>query len=136
MPEGSQEAMNSTLARLLRAITEVDSSTIEECCTSEVKLHVPGARDVDLTRRSQGSEALTVWAQTVHDLCGMTQFAMDRYFENGCETMSVGMIDIERLPRRFSSPCAVHVRFEGSRIASFQLLLDTYALERFRGGMD
>ena len=136
MPEESHEAMNSTLAQLLRAISEVDVSTIQACCTEQVELHVPGARDVDLTHRSQGSEALGAWAKSVHDLCGMTKVAVHRYFENGCETMAAGMINIERLPRRFSSPCSVHVRFEGDRVASFQLLLDTYALERFRGGMD
>ena len=136
MPEESHEAMNSTLARLLRAISGVDSSAIEECCTPAVELHVPGARDVDLTRRSEGCEELTAWAATVHDLCGMTNFVMHRYFENGCETMASGTIDIVRLPRRFASPCSVHARFEGSRVATFQLLLDSYALEKFRGGMD
>ena len=136
MPEESQEAMNSTVSRLLRAISEVDLATIEACCTAQVELHVPGARDVDLTIRSKGSDALGAWAQSVHNLCGMTKFAIHRYFENGCETMAAGTINIERLPRRFNSPCSVHVRFDGERVASFELLLDTYALEKFRGGMD
>lgn len=136
MSEETPEAMNSIVARLLRAITEVDFPTIETSCTPTVELHVPGARDVDLTQRSQGCEALSAWAETVHNLCGMTRFVMQRYFENGCETMAAGTIEIVRLPRRFASPCSVHTRFEGSRIATFQLLLDTYALEKFRGGMD
>ena len=50
--------------------------------------------------------------------------------------MAAGTIGIERSPRRFNSPCSIHARFEAGQIAFFQLLLDTYALEKFRGEMD
>jgi hypothetical protein len=50
--------------------------------------------------------------------------------------MSVGVIRIELLPRTFTSPCAMHVRFEDGKIAAVLLLLDTYALQKFRGEMD
>ena len=136
MIEDQLESMNATLARLLHAISDVDSTAIEACCRADILLHVPGARAVDLTQDSKGSAALAVWAQSVHQLCGMTTFEMHRYFENGCEVMAAGLIYIERLPRHFSSPCSIHARFEAGRIASFRLLLDTYALEKFRGEMD
>ncbi len=136
MSEDPLESMNATLARLLHAISDVDTAAIEACCIAGIILHVPGARAVDLTQDSKGSGALVAWAQSVRQLCGMTRFEMHRYFENGCEMMAAGLIDIERLPRHFSSPCSIHARFEAGRIASFQLLLDTYALEKFRGEMD
>ncbi len=66
----------------------------------------------------------------------MTKFELHRYFENGCEMMAAGKIDIERPPRHFTSPCSIHVRFEAGQIAFLQLLVDTYALEKFRGEMD
>ena len=136
MPIETSESMNATLHRLLRAITDVDAPRIEACCTANVILQVPGARSVDLTRESRGVGELTAWAKSVHELCGLTRFVLHRYFENGCETMASGAIQIERLPRHFSSPCSIHVRFEAGRIASFQLLLDTYGLDKFRGETD
>jgi ketosteroid isomerase-like protein len=136
MPIQYSESMNATLQKLLRAITEVDVSRIEACCRADVILQVPGARAVDLTRESRGVSELAAWAKGVHELCGLTRFVLHRYFENGCETMASGEIQIERLPRHFNSPCSIHVRFEAGRIASFQLLLDTYGLEKFRGEMD
>lgn len=130
------ESMNATLERLVRAISRVDSATIEACCSDEVALNVPGARDVDLTQQSRGNKAFATWTKNVHAHCGATSFALHRYFENGCEMMATGDIHIERLPRRFSSPCSIHVRFQSGRIVAFQLLVDTYALDKFRGEMD
>lgn len=130
------ESMNATLQKLLRAIAEVDEPRITACCAAEVVLQVPGARAVDFTRESRGVGELAAWAKSVHELCGATQFVLHRYFENGCEMMASGQIQIERLPRHFNSPCSIHVRFEAGLIASFQLLLDTYGLEKFRGEMD
>jgi len=65
-----------------------------------------------------------------------TTFALRRYFENGRELMANGVIRIDRGPQSFESPCSFHVRFESGKIAAFQLLLDTYALQKFRGEMD
>ena len=75
--------------------------------------------------------ALAASAHSVHQLCWMTTSEMHRYFENGCEVVAAGLIHMERLPRHFESPGSIHARFEAGRIASFQLLLDTYALENF-----
>lgn len=130
------ESMNATLKGLLRAITEVDHTHIEACCAAEIVLQVPGASAVDLTHDSRGVDALAAWAKNVHELCGATRFVLRRYFENGCEMMASGEIHIERLPRHFASPCSIHVRFEAGLISSFQLLVDTYALDKFRGQMD
>ena len=132
----STQTMNNALTRLLHAISNVDTATIQACCTIGVVLTVPGARYVDLTQESQGCDALVAWAQTVRRLCGMTTFSLDQFFDNANEMMAVGNIEIERLPRHFSSPCSIYVRFEADRVASFQLLLDTFALEKFRGEMD
>jgi ketosteroid isomerase-like protein len=130
------ESQNAICHRLLVGISEVDSSSLRAVCTENVVLNVPGARDVDLTKESQGTEAICQWAKAVHTFCGKTIFSLHRYFENGCELMAVGKIHIERHPRVFESACAIHLRFESGRVASFQLLLDTYALDKFRGEMD
>jgi ketosteroid isomerase-like protein len=132
----TSESMNATVQRLLHAITDVDDAQIRACCSTDVILQVPGARAVDLTQESRGADALAHWAKTVHELCGASRFILHRFFENGCEMMASGEIHIERLPRHFKSPCAIHVRFEAGLITSFQLLVDTYALEKFRGEMD
>jgi hypothetical protein len=136
MSKSAKQTMSDLLTRLLNAISTVDAATIATSCTSDVVLAVPGARYVDLTQDSQGCEALVDWAKSIHNLCGMTTFSIDRFFENANEIMASGSIAIERLPRHFSSACSIHARFEGDRIAFFQLLLNTYALEKFRGEMD
>ena len=97
---------------------------------------MPGARAVDLTQESRGAVASAAWAKNVHKLCGATRCSVHRFFENGCEMMASGEIHIERLPRQFTSPGSIHVRFESGLIVSFQLLVDTYALEKCRGKMD
>ena len=50
--------------------------------------------------------------------------------------MANGVIRIDRVPQSFEWPCSFHVRFESGKITAFQLLLDTYALQKFRGEMD
>ena len=130
------ESENAIAFRLLKAISEVDEETLRAVCQDEVELHVPGARDVDLTAERAGIDAFVTWASDVHQLCGQTTFNIDRYFENGCELMASGGIHIQRLPRTFSSPCSVLIRFGAGKVAFFQLLVDTYALETFRGQMD
>jgi len=130
------ESGNAIARELLKAIEEVDGERIHRLCAEDVELHVPGTRAVDLTADRKGSEAFAAWASEVNLLCGRTTFAIHRYFENGCELMASGTIQIERHPRVFSSPCSIFIRFEAGRVTLFQLLLDTYALERFRGQMD
>jgi ketosteroid isomerase-like protein len=130
------ESPNAIVNKLLKAITEVDAAQIEALCIDSVELQVPGAKDVDLTASRQGSAGFSAWAAEVSQLCGKTTFLIHRYFENGCELMAAGSINIERLPRVFSSPCSILVRFDAGRIALFQLLVDSYALEKFRGQMD
>ena len=136
MPSETSESQNATCHRLLTAISDLDLALLHTVCTENVVLNVPGARDVDLTRASRGAEALCQWADAIHRLCGKTTFVLHRYFENGCELMAMGKISIERHPREFESPCAIHLRFEAGRVAYFQLLLDTSALDKFRGEMD
>lgn len=131
-----QESANATMFRLVRAISEVDCGALQEIAAENIELRIPGARDVDMTQSSTGPKALCRWAQTVRQECGLTTFKLHRYFENGCELMATGTIEIERNPRRFESPCSLHVRIEQGRVASFQLLFDTYSLEKFRGQMD
>ncbi|GAC1427583.1 MAG: hypothetical protein NVSMB62_25480 [Acidobacteriaceae bacterium] len=130
------ESGNAMTFRLLKAITEVDQETIRAVCQNNVELQVPGARDVDLTAERSGIDAFVTWASDVHKLCGQTTFNIDRYFENGCELMASGVIRIQRFPRIFSSPCSVLIRFGAGKVTLFQLLVDTYALEKFRGQMD
>ncbi len=130
------ESENAMAFRLLKAISEVDEDTLRAVCQDDVELQVPGARDVDLTAERAGIDAFVTWASDVHRLCGLTMFHIDRYFENGCELMASGVIRIQRLPRTFSSPCSVLIRFGAGKVTFFQLLVDTYALEKFRGQMD
>lgn len=127
---------NALFSRFLHAVSETDLDALKEVATDDIRLEVPGARFVDITRKSEGSDALCDWARTVREECGKSTFKVHRYFENGCEVMANGRIRIERLPRVFDSPCACHAEIEADRIASFQLLLDTYALEKFRGEFD
>jgi ketosteroid isomerase-like protein len=130
------ESENAACFQLLKAISEVDEETVRALCEDDVQLQVPGARDVDLTAERSGVDAFVSWASDVHRLCGQTKFNIHRYFENGCELIASGAIHIQRHPRTFSSPCSILIRFEGGKVAFFQLLLDTYALEKFRGQMD
>ena len=130
------ESENAVCFQLLKAISEVDEETVRALCEDDVQLQVPGARDVDLTAERSGVDAFVSWASDVHRLCGQTKFNIHRYFENGCELIASGAIHIQRHPRTFSSPCSILIRFEGGKVAFFQLLLDTYALEKFRGQMD
>ena len=130
------ESENAVCFQLLKGISEVDEETVRALCEDDVQLQVPGARDVDLTAERSGIEAFVSWASDVHRLCGQTTFNIHRYFENGCELMASGAIHIQRRPRTFNSPCSILIRFEGGKVAFFQLLLDTYALEKFRGQMD
>ena len=130
------ESQNAVCFRLLKAISEVDEETIRALCENDVQLQVPGARDVDLTAERSGVGAFISWASDVQRLCGKTTFNIHRYFENGCELMASGAIHIQRHPRTFSSACSVLLRFEANGVGFFQLLLDTYALEKFRGQMD
>jgi ketosteroid isomerase-like protein len=130
------ESLNATFSRFIQAVSEADCNALREVATQDVRIDVPGASFVDLTENTGGSEALCKWAETVRRECGRMTFIFHRYFENGCELMASGRIQIERLPRLFDSPCAFHVRIEAGRIAAFQLLLDTYALQKFRGEFD
>ena len=130
------EQLNSTVSRFLRSISDVDCDTLFGLATPNIQIDVPGARYVDITASTEGFEALCEWARTVRRECGRTTFVMRRYFENGSELMASGSIQIERLPRTFESACSVYVRTEAGRIATFQLLLDTYALQKFRGELD
>lgn len=131
-----QESSNALLARFVRAISEVDLTALVSLSTQEIRISIPGARDVDLTTKNVGVDSLCTWAKRVHDECGNTTFHLHRYFENGCEIVAVGEIHIERLPGGFTSPCSIHLVLEGGLVASFQLLLDTFALEKFRGRAD
>jgi ketosteroid isomerase-like protein len=132
----AQESLNAVFRLFLQAISGADCPALQEIATEAVAVDIPGARFVDITSHVQGGAALCEWAETVRRECGNTTFEIHHYFENGCEVMANGIIRIERLPRIFESPCSLHIRFEGGRIAAFQLLLDTYALQNFRGAMD
>ena len=136
MMENHEESLNAQAARCVKAIEDVDHEALHAVCTADVEVVVPGARDVDLTIRAAGIEGLCDWVAKVRQLCGMTRFSIDRYFENGCQLMASGTIHIQRLPREFSSPCSLLLRFESGKIAFLQLLLDSFALEKFRGQMD
>lgn len=130
------ESQKSTVYRLLNALTSVDCEALQKLTTETIELAIPGARDLDITLRASGHEALCEWSKTVHDKCGTMSFAFQRYFEDGCEMMAIGSLNIKRIPRVFQSECAIHVRFDRGLISSFKLLFDTYALETFRGQMD
>ncbi len=86
----NQESSNALLARFIRAISEVDLSALVNLSTQDIRISIPGARDVDLTMKSTGVDSLCAWAKAVHDECGHTTFRLHRYFENGCEMMAVG----------------------------------------------
>jgi len=132
----AQQSLNALCRQFLGAITAVDCPMLGEIASDAIAIDVPGARSLDITEHGKGINALCEWATTVHRECGPTVFDIHRYFENGCELMANGAIHIERLPRVFKSPCALHIRVEAGKIMAFQLLLDTYALEKFRGEMD
>lgn len=131
-----QQSLNATFFRFVQAVSDVDGSVLREVSTNDVQIDVPGARFVDITQSAHGLDALCNWASTVRRECGQTTFNLRRYFENGCELMANGTIHIQHLPGSFESPCSFHVRFESGRIAAFQLLMDTYALQKFRGKLD
>jgi hypothetical protein len=59
----------------------------------------PGARFVDIPMTAHGIDELCGWVETVHRECGTTTLDLHRYFENGCELMAKGTMQIERLPR-------------------------------------
>ncbi len=132
----SNESLNALSAQCLKAVTDVDLAALRTLCHQDVAIQVPGARDVDLTIHTDGVEGLCEWATNVHEFCGQTSFAIHRYFENGCELMASGTIHIQRLPRVFSSPCSLLFRYESGQVIFLQLLLDSFALEKFRGQMD
>ena len=131
-----RESTNALFRRFVQAISDADCDVLRSLSQEQVTTDVPGARFVDITAQEHGAEALCKWAHTVRQECGPTSFLLHRYFENGCELMATGIIRIERLPHTFQSPCSFHVRLESGKIAAFQLLLDTYALQKFRGEMD
>jgi ketosteroid isomerase-like protein len=130
------ESANAIAKQLLEGISELDEERIGNLCQNDIELQVPGAREVDLTTQRKGVSAFIGWAADVKRFCGKTTFVMHRYFENGCELMAAGTIQIQRHPRTFSSPCSMLLRIEAGKVAFFQLLLDTYALDKFRGQMD
>jgi SnoaL-like domain len=130
------ESPNALFSRFVLAIGETDTDALREMVTSDVRLDVPGARFADITRHSKGMEAICDWAKTVREECGRATFVLHRSFENGGEVMANGEILIERLPRTFASACACHAQIEAGKIASFQLLMDTFALQKFRGEFD
>lgn len=132
----TQESPNSIFRSFVQAISDTDCNALRKITADTVTFDIPGARFVDITRRDEGIDELCEWVETVRRECGHTTFEIHRYFENGCELMANGMIRIERLPRVFKSPCSFHIRFESGKVTAFQLLLDTYALEKFRGEMD
>lgn len=131
-----QESLNAKGAQILTAISQVDLELLRSLCHSDMNLQVPGPRDIDLSLQTQGIDEFCAWVSDVHRLCGATQFSIHRYFENGCELMASGAIHIQRLPRVFSSPCSLLFRFEAGKLVFLQLLLDTFALDKFRGEMD
>ena len=130
------ESANAVAQQLVKALTDIDAGLLGTLCRDDIELQVPGARDVDLTAQQTGVSSFVAWAADVQGFCGKTTFAIDRYFENGCELMAAGTIRIERHPRIFTSPCSLLLRFEAGKVSFFQLLLDTYALDKFRGQMD
>ena len=130
------ESANAVARQLLNALTDIDAELLGTLCRDDIELQVPGARDLDLTAQRTGVSSFVAWAADVKGFCGKTTFAIDRYFENGCELMAAGTIRIERHPRIFTSPCSLLLRFEAGKVSFFQLLLDTYALDKFRGQMD
>jgi ketosteroid isomerase-like protein len=130
------ESASAIVSRFLNAFSSADSNSMLDLASGEIELFVPGARDVDLTRVGKGREVLRAWTDSVWHDCGRPTFELSRYFENGAEMMAVGVMTIVRSPRTFESDCAIHVRFDQGRIASFRLLYDTFALEKFRGQMD
>ncbi|GAC1516592.1 MAG: hypothetical protein NVS1B11_37730 [Terriglobales bacterium] len=131
-----QESPNALFRRFVQGISDADCHALRGATHEDVSIDVPGARFVDITAQEHGAEALCEWARRVRTECGPTTFILHRYFENGCELMANGVIRIDRLPQSFESPCSFHVRFESGKIAAFQFLLDTYALQKFRGEMD
>jgi len=132
----SQESSNALFRQFVSAISAPDCTSLFTIVAPNISIDIPGASFVDLTASAHGAEALCAWASQVHKECGKTTFVIHRYFENGCELMANGEIRIERHPRTFSSPCSFHVLIEAGKITAFQLLLDTYALQKFRGEMD
>lgn len=130
-----QESANAVF-QFIKAVSETDCTKLLAIADEDVVLDIPGARFVDITRNARGRAELCEWAETVRRECGRISFEIHRYFENGCELMANGSLTIERAPRTFHSPCSFHVRIEKGKIVAFQLLLDTYALQKFRGEMD
>lgn len=130
------ESANAIAEQLLKGISEIDEERMNSLCQNDIELQVPGAREVDLTAQRTGVSSFVAWAADVKGFCGKTTFVIDRYFENGCELMATGTIQIQRHPRTFSSPCSMLLRFEAGKVAFFQLLLDTYSLNKFRGQLD
>lgn len=131
-----QESQNAVFRRFVKAISDLDCATLGDIASQDVVIDIPGAHFVDITSSAQGIIALCKWAKTVRRECSKTNFNIHRYFDNGCELMAGGAIQIERLPRVFQSPCSFHVRFEEGNVAALQFLFDTYALQKFRGEMD
>ena len=136
MADDAVGSQNSVLYRLLNALTNVDCDALNDLVAESIAVAIPGARDLDITLKASGRAALCAWSKIVHDECGNMKFVLHRYFENECEMMAIGNMNIQRIPRVFECECGIHVRFECGKVASFKLFFDTYALEKFRGQMD
>ena len=123
----------TVLTGLLDAIEEVDLARLRTLCSPEVLLRVPGSMTADITSNAEGIDAFCAWTTSIRKLCGVVRISPEKVLREGDELMCVGTIWIERSPRDFRSPCSLSVSFKDSKIASFFLLLDTFALEQFRG---
>jgi ketosteroid isomerase-like protein len=132
----SSESMNTIAEELLRAIGDVDQEAICRLCGAEIELQVPVARDVDLNAQRTGVDAFCAWVMEVRRLYGQTRLVIHHYFESGHELIAAGAINIKHYPQMFSSSCSMFLRFEMGQIASFQLLVNSYVLEKFRSQMD
>jgi hypothetical protein len=131
-----REFAYAVFRRFIDAVSAVDCSTLQTIATSDVHVEVPGTRSAYITNDGTGLDALCAWTRRVYMECGKLEFEPHRLFDNGNELMTAGIITIEHHPHTFKSLCLTYVCFEDGKIAKFQLLLDTFALQKFHGEAD
>jgi len=131
-----REFAYAVFRRFIDAVSAVDCSTLKTIATSDVHVEVPGTRSAYITNDGRGLDALCAWTRRVYMECGKLKFEPHRLFDNGNELMTAGIITIEHHAHTFKSACLTYVSFEDDKIAKFQLLLDTFALQKFSGEAD
>lgn len=122
----------SLLMRLINAIISQDCSELEQIAHPTIEIYVPGSSNVHITQESKGRTEVCSWIKAIHANCGTIDIQLTLFFENVAEVRAVGYLTITHPNGQFKSPCSIYARTDNGQVSTFELLLDTHALEEFR----